>query len=184
MYYFLKYSIIISIDKTVSISKQLVFLYFKQNNLLNQRIMTTNLKTKPPVWFWIVSVLALIWNLIGVSFYLMDAYMRDETIAGLSETQKNIIESQPSWVIGAYALAVFGGALGCIALLIRKKWAKQLFVVSFVAMAARTIYYFFMTNATEVFDVVQGTLMPIIILIITGFLFILSRIAIEKKWIF
>lgn len=35
---------------------------------------------KAPVWFWIVSVLALLWNLIGVIAYLTMAFATDEMI--------------------------------------------------------------------------------------------------------
>ncbi|TMM57383.1 hypothetical protein FEE95_12930 [Maribacter algarum] len=145
--------------------------------------MSTNVKTKPPVWFWIVSVLALLWNLMGVGAYLADAYMKDEMMAAFTEAQKSIFENQPAWVTGAYAIAVFAGALGCIALLLRKKWAKPLFWLSIIAVISRTIYYFFRTNATEVFDMFQGTIMPILVIVIAGLLLIITKIASERNWI-
>jgi len=145
--------------------------------------MTTNVRTKPPAWFWIVSVLALLWNLMGVYAYLMDAYMKDEMATSLSEAQKSIFENQPAWITGAYAIAVFAGALGCIALLMRKKWAKPLFWLSIIAVVSRTVYYFFMTNATEVFDMVQGTIMPIVIIIVAGLLIMISKIASDRNWL-
>jgi len=145
--------------------------------------MTTNVRTKPPAWFWIVSVLALLWNLMGVYAYLMDAYMKDEMATSLSEAQKGIFENQPAWITGAYAIAVFAGALGCIALLMRKKWAKPLFWLSIIAVVSRTVYYFFMTNATEVFDMVQGTIMPIVIIIVAGLLIMISKIASDRNWL-
>ena len=36
--------------------------------------MTEKSTNKPPVWFWIVSAVALIWNGIGVNMYLQQAY--------------------------------------------------------------------------------------------------------------
>jgi MFS family permease len=145
--------------------------------------MTANETTKPPMWFWIVSVLALLWNLMGVYAYLMDAYMKDEMMASYSEAQKAIFETQPTWLTAAYAIGVFAGALGCIGLLIRKKWAKPVFVLSLLAVLARTLYYFFMTDATKVFDMIQGTILPIVVIIVSGLLIILARIAEERKWI-
>ncbi|MFS4491919.1 hypothetical protein [Maribacter sp. 2308TA10-17] len=145
--------------------------------------MSTNIKTKPPVWFWVASVLALLWNLMGVIAYLMDAYMKDEIMASYSEAQKAIFENQPAWVTGVYAIAVFAGTLGCIALLLRKKWAMPIFWLSIIAVVSRTIYYFFITNATEVFDIIQGTIMPILIIIIAGILVILTKIATQRNWI-
>lgn len=36
--------------------------------------MNHSTRTKPPIWFWIISVIALIWNLMGVMAYLGQAY--------------------------------------------------------------------------------------------------------------
>ncbi len=41
----------------------------------------TNPLNKAPVWFWMLSVLALLWNLIGVIAYLTMAFATDEMIA-------------------------------------------------------------------------------------------------------
>lgn len=145
--------------------------------------MTTNIKTKPPVWFWIISIVGLLWNLIGVNEYISAAYARDEMMATYSEAQRSIFDGQPIWLTAAFALAVFGGTLGCIALLLRKKWAAPLFWISLVAVSARTGYYFFMTNTTEVFDLLQGTILPIALIVIAGLLLIYSKISKDRNWI-
>lgn len=145
--------------------------------------MTTNIQSKPPVTFWVLSIVALLWNLIGVSAYISDAYAKDEVMAAFSEAQRAIFEAQPIWLTAAYAFAVFAGTLGCIALLLRKKWAAPLFWISLIALVARTGYYFFMTNTTEVFDVVTGTILPIAVIVIAGLLLIYSKIATQRNWI-
>ena len=145
--------------------------------------MTTNVKSKPPVWFWIVSIIALLWNLMGVQQYLMEAYEKAEVMATYSEAQRAIFETQPTWLTAAFALGVFLGTLGCLSLLLRKKWAGPLFMISLLAVVARTFYYFFMTNATEVFDLVTGTILPIAVIVIAGLLLIFSKIATDKNWI-
>lgn len=145
--------------------------------------MNDQSKIKPTIWFWVLGVLALLWNLMGVSAYLMDAYMKDEAMAKFSEAQKEIFINQPTWLTAAYAIAVFGGTSGCVGLLLRKKWATPLFLISLIALIARTGYYFFMTNTTEVFDLVQGTILPIAVIIIAALLYIFSKIATERKWI-
>lgn len=145
--------------------------------------MTTNIKTKPPVWFWIISIVGLLWNLIGVNEYISAAYARDEMMATYSEAQRAIFDGQPIWLTAAFALAVFGGTLGCIALFLRKKWATPLFWISLVAVSARTGYYFFMTNTTEVFDLLQGTILPIAVIVIAGLLLIYSKISKDRNWI-
>lgn len=38
-------------------------------------------KIKAPTWFWVIAVVALIWNLLGVAAYIMDVTMSAEDIA-------------------------------------------------------------------------------------------------------
>ncbi len=145
--------------------------------------MNSQSRITPTIWFWILAILGLLWNLMGVYAYLIDAYEKDVSMAAYTEAQKEIFINQPTWLTAAYAIAVFGGALGCIALLIRKKWATPLFLISLIAVIARTSYYFFMTNSTEVFDIVPGTILPIAVIIIGALLYIFSKIATERRWI-
>lgn len=71
--------------------------------------MTTN---KPPVWFWIVSVIALIWNALGVFAYLGRAFATDEMIAQMPEdAQAEFLMEFPAWYTAAFAIAVFVGHL-------------------------------------------------------------------------
>ncbi len=141
---------------------------------------TTN---KPPAIYWIISVLALLWNILGVMAYLGQAYMTDELKAEYSAEQLALIESTPAWVTAAFAFAVFGGFLGCVALLLRKKWAKQLFLISLLGVLAQNAYSFFMTNASEVFGTTQGVVMPLMVIIIAVFLYWYAKQAAAKNWI-
>ena len=47
--------------------------------------------------------------------------MTAEDLAALPLEQQPLYENIPAWVTGAFAIAVFGGSLACILLLIRKK---------------------------------------------------------------
>ena len=78
--------------------------------------------------FWIISAVAMIWNGLGAMnfFKQMDA----ETLATYPEAARTLIATRPVWATGAFAVAVFGGALGCVLLLIRTSEANHLFVAS------------------------------------------------------
>ena len=145
--------------------------------------MTETVKTKPPAWFWIVSVLALLWNLLGVMAYLGNVYMTDEMKAALPPEQLELMESTPSWVMGAFAIAVWAGLLGSIALLIRKKWAKILLTLSLVAILAQMTHGIFMTNSSEVYGQVQGLIIPLSTIVIGFALVFFARIAHKKHWL-
>ncbi|WP_149275868.1 hypothetical protein [Pareuzebyella sediminis] len=144
--------------------------------------MTTNLKTKPPYWFWAVSVIALLWNLMGVAAYLGDAFMTAEDLAQLSPDMQSLYESRPAWVTGAYAIAVWSGTLGCIALLLRKKWAITLLILSLIGVLAQNVYQFFMSDTFEVLGT-EAVYLPIVIILVTIMLVMFARTSANKNWI-
>ncbi len=144
--------------------------------------MTTETRIKPPTWFWVVSVLALLWNLSGVVAYLSQAYMGVEDLEKMSQAERLLFESRPVWVTGAFALAVWGGALGCIALLLRKKWAVPILAISLVGILAQMSYVFFISNSFEVYGP-GAMVMPIMVIVIGIVLVFFARKASAKQWL-
>jgi hypothetical protein len=145
--------------------------------------MSEKSNTNPPVWFWIVSILALLWNLMGVMSYLEQAYMTDEIKAQYTADQLALMEGIPAWITAAFAIAVWGGLLGCIALLFRKKWAKPLLMLSLIAILIQMAYSFFMTNAAEIYGPIPGVIIPLLVIIIGIALVQFARIAEKRNWI-
>lgn len=125
---------------------------------------------KPNILFWIIGVIALIWNGIGVFNYLMQAFKTEASTAELSAEQIAFMDGLPAWMTALFAIAVFAGVIGCIALLMRKKIAVMLFVVSFLSATLMQLYWLFGTNAIEVFNESMPYLMPILIIVISAFL--------------
>jgi hypothetical protein len=136
----------------------------------------TNLKEKPPVWFWIVSVIALLWNAMGVKQYLGQAYQTDSWRSALTDEQFEMISNFPVWLTAAFAIAVFAGLLGSLGLLLRKKWAYMLFVLSLIAVIAQMGYILIQGH----FD---GIGMTISIIVFAIFLVWFSKKSISKGWI-
>lgn len=145
--------------------------------------MTNNGKVKPPVWFWVVGVVALLWNLMGAMAYIGQAYMTDEVKAALPADQQALLENIPAWATAAFAIAVWGGVLGCIALLLRKKWARSVLVISLLGILVQMSYSFFMSNALEVYGTAQGMVMPLLIIVIGAVLVLFAKSSQNKGWI-
>jgi hypothetical protein len=124
---------------------------------------------KPGIDFWIIGIVALIWNLMGVFAYLQQAYMTEEDLMAMPVAEQALYENIPAWVTGAYAIAVFGGALGCILLLLRRKLASSLFLISLVGIVVQMSYNIFMSKATDVYGP-GGITMPAMIILIGIFL--------------
>jgi hypothetical protein len=124
---------------------------------------------KPGIDFWIIGIVALIWNLMGVFAYLQQAYMTEEDLMAMQVAEQALYENIPAWVTGAYAIAVFGGALGCILLLLRRKLASSLFLISLVGIVVQMSYNIFMSRAIDVYGP-GGITMPAMIILIGIFL--------------
>ncbi len=136
---------------------------------------------KPTSAFWIISVVALIWNIMGVIAYLGQAYMTEEVLKALPEAEQAYYSDVPAWVTGVFAIAVFAGVFGCVALLMRKKWATILFVISLIAVLAQFIYNFFIQTYVEITGVKM--IWPILVIVIALFLVLFSRKATKEGWI-
>ena len=145
--------------------------------------MTKDQEINPPKWFWIVSVLALLWNIMGVMAYLKDAFMSVEDLEKLTQAERLLYESQPAWATAAFAIAVWGGTLGCIALLLRKKWARPVFLISLIGIVVQLVYAFFLSNSFEVYGP-GAVAMPIIVALIGILLVFFSGKAQNKGWIY
>lgn len=135
-----------------------------------------------PKWFLIVGIVALVWNLLGVFAYIMQQTMSPEDIAALSDAERTLRETTPAWASAAFAIAVHGGALGCLALVFKKSWALPLLVLSLAAVLVQMVHAFFISNSIEVFGP-GGMIMPVMILVIAVYLVFLARSAKEKGWI-
>ena len=58
--------------------------------------------------------------------------MNPDNMAAMPEMYRAIIEGRPFWATAAFGLAVVGGALGCLVLLLRKPVALYIFIASLV----------------------------------------------------
>jgi len=135
---------------------------------------------KPNIAFWIIGVVALLWNGMGVLNYLVQTFMFEAVMAELNADQIVLMESSPTWMMALFAIAVFAGLIGSIVFLMRKKLAVSLFVVSFLAATIQQLYWIFGTNMAEVFSEEQPYFMPIMIIVFCAFLVWYSKNQKEK----
>ena len=115
--------------------------------------------------YWIINGLAFIWNFIGVDQYLVQVYLSDLDKMRLAPELQNYYLHLPAWVTGSYAMAVFGGSAGCIALLLRSSWSINFLGCSLLGVLLQHYYNFFIqTDLTLSLNLIW---MPVIILTIS-----------------
>ena len=142
-----------------------------------------NATTKPNTAFWIIAVLALLWNLIGVYLWLYEYFLMTEEIrATLPPEQVEIMASAPSWSMYVYGLAVFSGLLASVLLLMRKKMAVGVFLLSLIAVLILQLYWMF---GMDIIDKMgpQSLIMPLIVIALAIFEYFYSKGAARNGWL-
>lgn len=137
---------------------------------------------KLPTSFYIISGAALVWNLLGVMAYVMQVTMTQEALNALPEAERILLENGPVWATSAFAIAVNGGALGCLLLLLRQTWAFPVLVASLAGVVVQMYHSFFIANSIEVYGP-GSMIMPAMIIMISIFLVWYAKGAKEKGWI-
>lgn len=138
--------------------------------------------TPVPSWFKPVAIVALLWNLIGCVAYLSDVTITPEAVAQMSLEQQALYNSRPAWAVAATAIAVWGGALGCIGLFLRKRWALPLLVASLAGVAVQDVAIFVLTGAGAMAGAAAYVLQGLVLLIAIA-LVQLARKANASGWL-
>ena len=144
--------------------------------------MTMNYLRKPSNLFWVISSIALVWNLMGVFNYLDQAFMTDKILETLPKEQQILYQDVPAWVTAAFAIAVFPGTLGSLLLLLKKKIATTFFIISFLGIVGQMSYGLLIDQNSDSYGP-MGIAMPIIIIAFGGYLIWYSRKANEHRWL-
>jgi hypothetical protein len=143
--------------------------------------MSTTKENKAPTWFMVVASVLFAWNLLGVMAYLVEVTMDPVVIANLGNAQLQLDITKPVWATAAFAIAVNGGALGCLLLLLKRNLAGLFLQVSLAGVLVHEFFTFFISEFSEVFS--PGNLvMPVMVLVIAVYLVILAAKAKANHW--
>ena len=103
-----------------------------------------------PWHLWVVGVLALLWDGMGAFDYFATQTRNDAYMGQFTPEQLEFFYGFPAWVVAAWAIAVWGGLLGAVLLLLRKRLAAPVFLVSLIAMAITALQNYVLSSAMEV----------------------------------
>ncbi|MBV7257363.1 hypothetical protein KCG44_11260 [Pacificimonas sp. WHA3] len=142
-------------------------------------MMMNDVTNKPPLAFWLVSALLLLWEAAGCAMYLNNVTM---DISTLEPDIRALYEATPIWAAAAFAIAVWAGLLAAILLLLRRRQARPLFLISLVAAAAQFIWWLAFSGVFAVLGAASA-IMPALVIIIGIFAVWYSRRAATQGWI-
>jgi hypothetical protein len=111
------------------------------NTLLQTESALDEKTTRDTHWsFWAIVLAGLVFNLMGCANFI--SQMSAEMVASMPEAIRAIVETRPAWATGAFAIAVFGGAVGAVLLLLKKSSAYYVLIASLVGAVGAQIPFF------------------------------------------
>ena len=113
---------------------------------------TKAMTVRTPWHLWAVGIAGLLWNAYGCFDWTMtnvqgEAYLRSY---GMTEAQIAYFNAMPAWSHATWAVGVWGGLIGALLLLLRRKWALPAFILSFVGFLGGLVYSYGLTDSSEV----------------------------------
>ena len=92
-----------------------------------------NAITKTPWWFWVIAIIYLLWSFVGTGGYLVEHMMGDAAYEEAFGAEiLSLRDLTPLWATAGYAIGVWGGFVGAILILLRKKLCLPFFYASFL----------------------------------------------------
>lgn len=131
--------------------------------------------------YWLIGVVALLFNAGGtINFF---AQMNADAVAQMPKGFRAIIEGRPIWATGAFAIAVFGGTIGSVLLLMKKSAAYYLFIASLAGVIVQVIPFLGMIGSTVAFDPVEIAAATVVSLVVAAFLIWYTKRVERRGWI-
>ena len=125
---------------------------------------------------WVVGAVAVVWNVMGCINFV--SQMNPESVSAMPESYRAIVEGRPAWATVAFAIAVFGGVLGGLLLLLRKSASFHVFLGSLIGAVVAQLPFLGMAGLP--FAALVGGLMQ---LVVGAFFVWYSRQAESKGWV-
>ncbi len=136
-------------------------------------IMSDTRSAKTPWHLWVVSVVAILFNGVGVFDYVMSktqgaAYMQS---AGMTPAQIYHYMTLPFWMNCVWAIGVWGAIAASILLLLRNKLAAPVFLVSLAAFLLSLLYHYVLSGAADMMGTAGIVSSAVITLLLVLFIF-------------
>ncbi|CAN5412732.1 hypothetical protein BH10PSE3_BH10PSE3_20280 [soil metagenome] len=140
----------------------------------------TDVTIKTPWHLWLVGVVAVLFNSIGVFDFVMSmargsAYMAS---AGMTPAQIEHYKDMPAWMTADWAIGVFGALAGSVLIPLRNKLAWPILAVSLAAFLISVAYTYVLTDGGKIMGPQMGVTSAIIaglLALFTGYAWWMTR---------
>lgn len=135
-----------------------------------------------PKWLSPVAIVGLLWNLLGCYAWVSDMRLTPEQVAAMGAEMQALYAARPMWAVSATGVAVLGGVVGCIGLLMRKRWARTLLWLSLVGVIAQDFGLFVLVDGATLAGPV-AVAMQGVVLVVAIALAVIAHRGVRAGWL-
>lgn len=132
-----------------------------------------------PAWYWLAAVACLLFE--GAGAYLFAESLTLDP-ATLPLDQRAVYQATPQWMTIAWAVAIGAGLLGAVGLVLRRRFAEPMLLVSLLAVAVQFSGIFLVRQLRELTPE-DHLVLPIVILLFAYGFWQTSKLARARGWL-
>ena len=122
---------------------------------------------KAPWHLWAIGIIGLLWSAIGAFDYIMTQSKSEAYMKAFTPAQLEYFYSLPAWVVACWAIGVWGGVVGCLLIVLRKRAAVPVLLASLLGAILTFIHNIVLSNGLEVMGGgTSAVIFPLVILVI------------------
>ena len=130
-------------------------------------------------WYGVAAGISVAFMALGCWMYLSVVTADPAT---LPLDQRNLIEAEPTWMVAAFAAAVWTGLIGALLLLARKKVAVPILLVSLICTIVNFLPYAVLPNVRDLITT-NDIAVAVGVILITGTIYSFARHSRQRGWL-
>jgi len=130
-------------------------------------------------WYMVAAIASVLFMLVGCAGYLLTVTADP---AAMPIDQRAMMEAQPTWMFAAYGIAVWVGLAGSVMLVLRRKLAQPLLLVSLIGVVF-TFLPLAVVPAVRDNSTTNDIVAAVIVLAITWTIFWFARHSQQRGWL-
>lgn len=138
---------------------------------------------KPPMWFWVLAIVLLLWNLFGGWICVQQFRLGADAMGPATPYQRALFAQLPAWYPWNFVFAEVTGIGGALALLARHRLAPPLFWLSLLGVVVQFGYLLGTTDVIAHEGFAQAAGVPIAVFMFCLIQVWIARLARARGWI-
>jgi hypothetical protein len=103
-----------------------------------------------PWHLWLIGIIGGLWSSMGVVSFMLTQMKVEAVMSRFPPEQREYFESFPLWAVAFWGIGVFGGVIGCLLLLLKKRLAFPVLLASLIGAIVSNLGPLFLLGGLEV----------------------------------